>query len=195
MISSSEKKIHWRPERPSKYEENDSSKKMTGSFPNQFGLSWRFFGVKAHWFALLTYYIALFCIAEILEGSLLLFKLIRPVPIWHTLNLQPQCPLGAGWQCVSAVCFTCRQRAAAILPLCCTIASGEKVRVLAACIRRPLAGWNSYVMLSSPTAIYLYLFTFWNWQHPISLVIPQSTAECLVIWLLAVTVVYSYMLK
>lgn len=144
-----------------------------------------------------TYYISLLTIAGILEGSLLLFELIRPVPVWQTSNLQPQCPMGAGWQCVSAVSFlpVVKERLLCFFLFPPLPRQGRRFVFLAACIRRLLAGWHSNVMLRSPAAIYLYLFTFWNWQHPISLVIPQSTAECLAIWLLAVTVVYSYMLK
>lgn len=54
-----------------------------------------------------------------------------------------------------------------------------------------LSSHSAFWDTRSTKAIYLQLFTFGHWQHPIWLMIPQSAAE----WLLAVTVVYSYTLK
>lgn len=69
------------------------------------------------------------------------------------------------------------------------------VRILSAGVRTLLAGRHSGVTPGSPAAIYLCLFTLWNWPHPISLEIPQSAAECLSARLLAVAVVYPNMLE
>lgn len=70
-------------------------------------------------------------------------------------------------------------------------ASGEKVRLLEACIRWLHAGRHTSEMLRSSTSIHSISAPFRTGNFPFSLVIPQSTAE----WLLAMTVVYSYMLE
>lgn len=136
---------------------------------------------------LIATYISLLSTAGVLVGALLLlFKLIACA---NMADCRPQCALGVGWQFVSAVSFTCRQGAAAIV----LSLSGFLLRPT--CSSKLLAGWHASVMPRSPTAIYLHLCTFWNWQHPHFASDPSINSWVSGYLAVAVTFVYSYTLK